>query len=31
MEVLTDKNLNDKEKEIFSLIVLLSQEKQFLY
>ena len=29
IEVLTDKNLSDKEKVIFSLIVFLSQEKQY--
>ena len=31
IEVLTDKNLSDKEKVIFSLIVFLSQEKQYNY
>ena len=29
IEVLTDKNLSDKEKHIYSLIVFLSQEKQY--
>jgi hypothetical protein len=31
IEVLTDKNLSDKEKVIFSLIVFLSQTILFLY
>ena len=31
IEVLTDKNLSDKEKVIFSLIVFLSQEKQYCF
>ena len=28
IEVLTDKNLSDKEKHIYSLIIFLSQEKK---
>lgn len=31
IEVLTDKNLSDKEKQIYSLIVFLSQEKQYCF
>ena len=31
IEVLTDKNLSDKEKHIYSLIVFLSQEKQYCF
>ena len=29
--VMTDKNLSDKEKYIYSLVVFLSQEKQYCY
>ena len=31
IEVLINKNLSDKEKVIFSLIVFLSQEKQYCF
>ena len=31
IEVLTDKNLSDKEKHIYSLIIFLSQEKQYCF
>ena len=31
IEVLTDKNLSDKEKHIYSLIIFLSQEKQYCH
>ena len=31
IEVLTGKNLSDKEKHIYSLIVFLSQEKQYCF
>ena len=31
IEVLTDKNLSDKEKVILSLIVFLSQEKEYCF
>ncbi len=31
IEILTDKNLSDKEKHIYSLIIFLSQEKQYCF
>lgn len=31
IEILTDKNLSDKEKNIYSLIIFLSQEKQYCF
>lgn len=31
IEVLTDKNLSDKEKQIYSLIIFLSQEKKYCF
>lgn len=31
IEVLTDKNLSDKEKHIYSLIIFLSQEKGYCF
>ena len=31
IEILTDKNLSDKEKHIYSLVIFLSQEKQYCF
>ena len=31
IEILTDKNLSDKEKNIYSLVIFLSQEKQYCF
>ena len=31
IEILSDKNLSDKEKHIYSLIIFLSQEKQYCF
>lgn len=31
IEILTDKNLSDKEKHIYSLAIFLSQEKQYCF
>ena len=31
IEILTDKNLSDKEKHIYSLVMFLSQEKQYCF
>ncbi len=31
IEILTDKNLSDKEKYIYSLVIFLSQEKQYCF
>ena len=31
IEILTDKNLSDKEKHIYSLVIFLSQEKEYCF
>ena len=31
IEILMDKNLSDKEKHIYSLVIFLSQEKQYCF